>query len=65
MSVNNPSSTIRKVAVPVVAGAIIVLGVAVLDAVGFKALDPAPVQGACIVVLTALGDIFLPDRFLA
>lgn len=59
------SSTVRKIAVPVVAGALDVLAVAALDAAGVHALDPAPVQAAAIVVLTALGDIFLPARFLA
>lgn len=59
------SSLVRKVSVPIVAGAIVVLGVAGLDAAGAHFLDPAPVQGAAIVVLTALGDIFLPARFLA
>lgn len=63
--VTDNSSTARKIAVPVVAGAIDVLAVAALDAAGIHALDPAPVQAAAIVLLTALGDIFLPARFLA
>lgn len=59
------SSLVRKVSVPIVAGAIVVLGVAGLDSASVHFLDPAPVQAAAIVVLTALGDIFLPARFLA
>lgn len=59
------SSTARKIAVPVVAGAIDVVAVAALDAAGIHAIDAAPVQAAVIVLLTALGDIFLPARFLA
>ena len=59
------SSTTRKVAVPVVAGALDVVAVAALDAAGVHVLDAAPVQAAVIVLLTALGDILLPDRLLA
>lgn len=59
------SSTARKVAVPIVSGACVVLIVAVLDHFGIKDGDTGPVQAAAVVVLTALADIFLPSRFLA
>lgn len=64
-SVTDNSSVPRKIVVPVVAGAVVVLGVAGLDSVGVKTLDPAPIQGAAIVVLTALADLFIPAKFLA
>lgn len=63
--VTDNSSNTRKIAVPVVAGAITVLGVAGLDSLGVHTLDPAPVQAAAIVLLTAVGDILLPAKFLA